>query len=250
MLVIQHFKKLLNNTPMKHHISAKFAAVTGLATLSLSSAQSSYQGAYGKLEPGVSFISGSKLKVSGRLQDPAGSLGLGPIDYSAGASASVKYNAGFGINGVLGYRFNETIALELESGYQTNQIDSVAGLGTSGLDLRQWSGFGNVVLGHKLSESVSGSIGAGLGFVNMSVDINGLSDDFSNTAFAGQLKAGLTFEVAEAVSFVVGYRAQFVGGGELLNATATLPSGGSISAKLSASQYVNHQITAGIAIGF
>lgn len=235
---------------MKQQIVSKLAVVIGATVISLSNLQAADPGPYAKLEPGVSFISGAKLKFSGRVNDTAGDLGLGSRDDSGAGSANVKCNAGFGINGLWGYRFNETIALELEGGYQTNQIDSVGGLGISGLDLRQWSGFANVVLSHKFAESFSGSVGAGLGGVDLHVDINGISNDFSNTAFAGQLKAGLTVDVAESVSFVLGYRAQFVGGGDLLNVTATLPSGGNVSAKFSASQYVNHQITAGITIGF
>jgi opacity protein-like surface antigen len=235
---------------MKQQIVSKLAVVIGATVISLSNLQAADPGPYAKLEPGVSFISGAKLKFSGTVNDAAGDLGLGALNEAGQSSTSVKCNAGFGINGLWGYRFNETIALEIEGGYQTNQIDTVGGFGTSGLDLHQWSGFANLVLGHKFAESLSGSIGAGLGGVNLSVDINELSNHFSNTAFAGQLKAGLTVDVAEAVSFVVGYRAQFVGGGDLLNVTANLPSGGNVAAKFSASQYINHQITAGITIGF
>ena len=240
---------------MKKSIAPKLAALAGVAALSVSSVNAADSGVYTKLEPGVSFISGSKLKVSGTLNDAAGDLGLGPIQSSGSASYSIKYNAGFGINGALGYRFNETIALELEGGYQINEFDSLAGISLSGLDLRQWSGFGNLVLGYKLGDALSASVGAGLGFVNVGLDIPGADDlglpDFSNTSFAGQLKANLTFQMQENVSFILGYRAQLVDSGlDILDATIALPSGGSAAAKISTSGHFNHQITAGISIGF
>lgn len=233
---------------MKYNVVIKLAVVTGIAAISFSSVKASDQGAYAKLEPGVSFISGSKLKVSGSVNDPAGDLGLGALNLSGNAPANLKYNAGYGINGTVGYRFNDAIALELETGYQTNALDSIAGIGVTGVDLRQWSGFGNVVLSTKFGPSISGSVGGGYGFVNVNADLDVAS--YSDTVFAGQLKAGLAFEVAEAVSFVLGYRAQFVRSADLIQATAVLPSGGSISGRISTDSFVNHQITAGISIGF
>ncbi len=112
------------NTLMKQNTFAKLAAVAGIITLGLSSAQASDHGVYTKLDAGASFITG--LNFDGE---------------------SSKWKTGFATNGAVGYNLNQNIGLELEGGYAINSLKSVgnANVTALGIDLSAWSGFGNVV---------------------------------------------------------------------------------------------------------
>ncbi len=211
---------------MKYNIT-KLATVAGIAALLGSSvATASDQGVYTKLDAGVSFVSGMDLSV--------------PALPGAG-SGPVRFKAGFATNGIVGFNLNENFALELEGGYATNNVRSVDGDRVDSLDISMWSGFGNVVLKTNLGEAASIFVAGGPGFVHGSTDglstaTGGLFWDGSDTIFAGQAKAGLSLKVAEQISVDLTYRARFVGSFDV--------------GPLRASSSVNHQITAGISIGF
>jgi opacity protein-like surface antigen len=198
------------NTLMKQNTFAKLAAVAAIITLGLSSAQASDHGVYTKLDAGASFITG---------------LDIGGL--------STKWKTGFATNGAVGFNLNQNIGLELEGGYSINSLKSVDGVGAggTGIDLSSWSGFGNVVFKTNLGESVSLYLGGGPGFVHYTLDTGVLGSE-SDTLFAGQAKTGVSFKVVDHVSVDLSYRARFVGSTE------------------GASSSVNHQITAGISIGF
>ncbi len=75
-------------------------------------------------------------------------------------------------------------------------------------------------------------LAGGPGFVHYSLDGLGLSE--SNTLFAGQAKTGVSFKVLDNLSVDLTYRARFIASGVVEGASSS----------------VNHQITAGISIGF
>ena len=201
---------------MKNIFVTKLAFVAGIATACFASAKAAEQNVYTKLDSGVSFISG--MNVAGQ---------------------STKWKAGFATNGVVGVNLNEHFGLELEGGWATNGLKSVAGIAVNGVDLSAWSGFGNLVLRTNLAESATVFVAGGYGFVHGSVDgtVAGVDLDGSDTLFAAQTKAGMSLKVAEQVSIDLAYRARFAGGFDVVPGVRT-------------SRSVNHQITAGITIGF
>jgi opacity protein-like surface antigen len=211
---------------MKKSLAPKLAALAGVAALSVSSVNAADSGVYTKLDAGVSFVSGMDLRI------PA---------LPALGSNSVKFKTGFATNGVVGLNLHEHFALELEGGYATNNVKSVGGDSVSGIDVSTWSGFGNLVLRTNLGEAASIFVGGGPGFVHGRIDglaaeSGGLLSDGTDTIFAGQAKAGLSVKVAEQISVDLTYRARFIGGFDV--------------GPTRASSSVNHQITAGISIGF
>jgi opacity protein-like surface antigen len=195
---------------MKQNSFTKLAGTVALSLLGLSSSQASEQGVYTKLDAGASFITGLDI------------YGL-----------SSKWKTGFATNAAVGFNLNQNIGLELEGGYAVNSLKSVGGVsfGWAGFDLAAWSGFGNLVLRTNVNDSVSLFLGGGPGFVHYSLDTN-YAGSSSDTVFAGQAKTGISFKVVDQISVDLTYRARVVGSVE------------------GASSSVNHQITAGISVGF
>ena len=206
----------INITPMKYNIVKKLAVVTGIAAIGFSSATAAEQNVYTKFDAGVSFISGMDVE------------GL-----------STSWKTGFATNGAAGLNLNEHFALELEGGWATNGLKSIAGTAVNGVDLSAWSGFGNLVLKTNIAESASVFVAGGPGFIHGNLDGTGAGVGVingSDTVFAAQAKAGVSLKVAEQMSVDLTYRARFAGGFDVVG--------------LRASSSVNHQITAGISIGF
>ena len=203
--------------------SLKSALIAGSLLCSSAAFAEDQSSVYWKLNSGVSFL--NKTDISHPL--------LG--------SSQLKTKTGFAINSSIGFRINPLVAVELESGYARNELDSIDGLGSVTGSASQVPILANLVLSPKFSESVSGDLGLGLGVSINTADIamagiGSLPSD-TKTTFMGQIRAGLNFKLAENISADLGYRLRLIDGPKF-------------SSQISTNTVVGHVISAGVTVSF
>ena len=138
----------------------------------------------------------------------------------AGGSATVSYDTGFGIGGVVGYRANPNFRFEGEISYRSADVKSVGGTSVSGTSL---STTAFMVNGYYDFAQVKGPVvpfvGLGIGFINGNA--SGFGQSYSDTEFGYQLTLGISYAVNPNVSLVADYRYQ--GASDFSSNGATLP---------------------------
>lgn len=159
---------------------------------------------------------------------PSHSLGYSATDgpyFSAHAGAlwlrdvstmgvDVSFDTGWGAFGALGYRFTNNLALEAEFGYARANIDDISFGATSfpvSGDVSQIPLLANAVLHVPVADSFGFYFGGGAGVVRTNVSAESLAKlpiDLDETGwnFAMQAKAGVSFNVNDALSLNLGYR--------------------------------------------
>jgi opacity protein-like surface antigen len=125
------------------------------------------------------------------------------------------YDAGWAFLATVGYGVTENWRVELEAGYRKNDGDrlefsptessSITTLTTPGGELKEFSLMANVLYEHPLSEKLSLSLGAGLGFDHADFeDKLWGSDESWNFAYQGIV--GLNYAVGERSQVFLRYR--------------------------------------------
>jgi hypothetical protein len=211
------------------------------------------EGPYVRVDAGVSFISGANVKLD---------LPLGE-----GLDGRVKFKPGFAFGGALGYRV-EQVAFEVELDTTHNKFKSGPGDGPWTDSFRQTTLMGNVVWAPTY-EGVTFWLGGGLGaqfqntnFADSStpytaVTGGSLASSFSkssDTAFVGQIKAGVSVPLDDRWSFDAGYKLRFVGESDLgqgsISFIPTLQPAQDYSAKLKLESHLSHLLSAGFTYRF
>lgn len=184
--------------------------LSGLAALVLASpaAAEPASGLYGTVSAGVAFFN----TLTGSAVTPAGS---GPV--------TLNFNTGYSVNGELGWRFNRTFRLAGEYTYASASISSVSGVGGSGGsgNLNSSNFFVNAYYDFEFPRpgALGVYVGGGIGFSVTSLDgLNApiaptLSLSGNTTVFAYQARFGLSYNIADRVTLLLGYR--FLGSGGL-----------------------------------
>jgi opacity protein-like surface antigen len=211
------------------------------------------EGPYIRIDAGVSFISNADVKLD---------LPLG-----AGLSGKVKFKPGFAYGGAVGYRVEE-VAFEIELDNTHNKFKSGPGDGPWTDSFRQTTLMGNVIWAPTY-EGVTLWIGAGLGAQFQDTNISdssspssavtggSLASNFSkksDTAFIGQIKAGVSVPLDDRWSFDAGYKLRFVGTSDLGQSDISfIPTAGpteNYSAKLKLESHLSHILSAGFTYRF
>ena len=211
------------------------------------------EGPYVRLDAGVSFISNADVKLD---------LPLGE-----GLSGQVKFKPGFAYGGAFGYRI-EQLAFEVELDNTHNKFKSGPGDGPWTDSFRQTTLMGNVIWAPTY-EGVTLWIGGGLGAQFQSTNISDSSSPYtaitggslasnfskkSDTAFIGQIKAGVSVPIDNNWSFDAGYKLRFVGNSELGQGNISfIPTAGATenySAKLKLESHLSHILSAGFTYRF
>lgn len=190
-------------------------------------------GFYVGTDIGVAFLSSVKIKD---YAPTPGSLEFGIEGVKADSSAGLAWNLN------VGYRFNESFAVELESGYYRNGFDGFSagefttafGLST-GIeggdgDFTQIPVLLNAVFELPLMKpetpgaagGLSLKLGAGLGVINVAADIDAITAvgvpgisaavDGNSWELGGQVKIGLAWQLTHAIELGLEYRLMAVGG--------------------------------------
>ncbi len=206
-------------------------ALFAAATLGSLSASASAEGVYMQVDGGVAITPDVGVKLNTHTN-------LGTI------SGRLKTKTGYDFNYVLGYRTAESIALELETGYQENSFSAVSGYGAQLAVTGSASAVPvllNFVWTPKLSESLSATFGAGAGASVITADIGlpgvGSLPSDTKVVFGGQAKTGLSYKISETVSADLTYRLR-------------VSQGPNFSSGIEASKITSHLVTAGLSIKF
>jgi len=251
----------MNNTP-------RFIAALALAgALVTTSASATEAGPYIRLENGVSSISGSKLSYSHNGNSAVAQV----LDLDNG-SMKVKFKPGYVFGGATGYRFNESLAAEIELDHSQNKIDTVDGnTVTESIKLKQTSLLANGVYSAKLGQVVTLSLGAGAGVqfcsnnmadesytdtgvvsgVTYTGKVSGKSK--SDAAFLAQLKSGVSFALTQNFTFDAGYKLRFVSANDIYDVSYSATGGGNSyngTIKTSLDSRFNHVFSAGFTFSF
>jgi opacity protein-like surface antigen len=144
--------------------------------------------------------------ISGNL----GAVIVEDSDFDAGPlSGEFTFDTGFGFVAALGSSFQNGGRVEAELGYRKNDFDEVKfdGIGKADIDgdISALSGMGNAYYDFSTKGSFSPFIGAGLGFANIEVDLDGASSE-DDTVFAYQFILGGSFASSETLSVDLQYR--------------------------------------------
>ncbi|MDY6943249.1 MAG: outer membrane beta-barrel protein [Pseudomonadota bacterium] len=139
--------------------------------------------------------------------------GFGPVPVDG--TVESDYDTGYGVALAIGRGTASGFRVEGEVIYQTSDIDDgrlgAVELDTLNGDVSQWGFMGNAYYDFNTGGSVMPYIGAGIGGVQLSADVN-LGDidiiDDDATVFAYQLTAGLGFELSPNVMLTAAYRYQ------------------------------------------
>lgn len=182
--------------------------ITMIATMSATAAFASDAGPYVSVGAGVFTVPDSKL------YDPSG---------ATGTSQQISYDTGYSVNGAVGYDFGINIRTEFEVAYRhadTNSLTPIAAGFHFESDISLVSLLANAFYDFKLPHGFTPYLGGGLGvaFVDIKqgdsiVIVNPVTGQFntnnnnsSDTVFAYQVGAGITYALAPKVSLDAGYR--------------------------------------------
>jgi opacity protein-like surface antigen len=147
---------------------------------------------------------GGSIPAGGALTDASGYAAAGKVSYDAGLSLGVA----------AGYQFNPYLAVEVQSGWNVNQIDSIPGFSVSDTYFSSVPILVNGIFQWPIPRTrLVPFIGAGVGgaatifdtdhMVNNTVALVGADSDF---VFAWQAFAGLRFNISEQFSAGVAYK--------------------------------------------
>jgi opacity protein-like surface antigen len=187
-------------------------------------------GPYGEFRGGGLFVADSDIEVTGI-----------PGRHTA------DYDAGFGISGAAGYRFDRHLRAEVEAGYQQAEVGELtvptAGVLDGDYDVRVVTGLINVIYDIDYWDALAVPyVGAGLGFGYVMVDSNAEAAnpwDASSTELAWNALVGVRFRVTRNALLSLGYR--YLG---------TTDPDFSNSGTRVASEFSSHEIFAGIGYEF
>ena len=143
------------------------------------------------------------------------------VTFSANLAGTFKFESGYQINALIGYRYNEYLSFESELGYTSfdyDQVDvtvggtaSVGGTTFTGAASRSYEVDGTIsafsmifgpVIDFDIKENLELFIGGGIGFSSYNDEINsvggstGLSYDEDFTNFTSKFKTGLNYSLS------------------------------------------------------
>ena len=116
----------------------------------------------------------------------------------------VEYENGWAGLGEIGYAFNGHWRGELELGMRRNEIDKIDGVSVDTGDLRNYTAMINAIWDAPISNKWALSLGAGVGVDRVTQSFFG--DHFSDTVFAAQGIAGLTYQMSAHWDLHLTYR--------------------------------------------
>lgn len=188
----------------------KTTLLAAAAMTAIAPAAQAYEGLYGTIGAGLSYLDGDTDINSGAVFD-----------------SSQEHDLGIGVYGAIGYAYSNNFRAELEVSYRSNDIDSIDpdGAGFSGFptgtisgDVNSFAIMGNVLYDFDTVSSITPYVGVGIGVVNVDHDIVGsnalgaplapltIAYGGSAWAFGGQAIAGLSFDIAEGLILDLSYR--------------------------------------------
>jgi len=183
-----------------------------------------------------------------------GSFGMTAHGHTAapGGNPEVPFNTGYLIGGALGTNLMPNLRGEVELSYASHGVKgSIHNPATSGTAITGSSStlyiLGNlwydIDTGSSITPYLGGGLGVGVVMPNISVPGTGDSYKAAGAGVAGQLGAGIKFDVADNVSIDLGYRAKGVW-------NASLKPTNGIMSNYTGVNYIEQTVQVGLDIGF
>jgi opacity protein-like surface antigen len=159
---------------------------------------------YGQAESGIYFGLDAGIALQEDVDIESPTLGSGTVE--------VEFDAGLRFDFIGGFRFTDSVALELQAGYVFNSVDLVGGLDPSDvgidLDLHQIPFTANLIYTFPLESRFKPFVGGGAGgSVAVAVgESSGETDTDDAFGFAYQGLAGFRFQVTDRVHLGLVYK--------------------------------------------
>jgi OmpA-OmpF porin, OOP family len=186
--------------------------VASLSLIAVQESQARHNGWYVGLEAGANWIDETDALVSFDNYD---------VEFNEVAlfshsefSSRVDFDTGWAGFATAGYAFESNWRIEVELGIRQNDFDLAfdefylvkeSETSTIGGELTEYTAMVNVIYDVPLSERVNLSIGLGMGVDHSTIDVGGIADD-SDTNFAYQAIAGLSYEITRRLDLTLTYR--------------------------------------------
>ena len=173
------------------------------------------------------------------------------------ASFTAPFGSGYVIGGALGMHLMPNLRGEVEVSYSSRDVSGLVtatvpnnppftATSTTGSGSILYA-FGNLWYDLDIGNGITPYLGGGLGAAVMMPNFSyvggpgGTFDSASSATFAGQLGAGLRFQLADNITADVGYRVKGLWNGEL---------SGSADGKLTGVNLVDQSVQVGLSLGF
>ena len=126
-----------------------------------------------------------------------------------GFNQEIEYDLGYAAQGAIGYQYDNGLRTEVEAGYRTNDVDTIAAGRATG-DANVYSAMVNVLYDFDISDTgLDTYVGVGAGVAHIDYDTvspaGGSIVDDSDTTPALQGMAGVSYEVGDATELYVNY---------------------------------------------
>ncbi|HAJ48140.1 MAG TPA: hypothetical protein DCL54_16325, partial [Alphaproteobacteria bacterium] len=182
--------------------------ILSLSALALAStaAQAREERWYVSLEAGASFAQDADFD-------------FGPIGGPVAGNGTAELETGWAGMAALGYAWPKNWRAEFELGYRNNDLDRVCIPGCAavpGGSVEAFSQMFNVIYDFDIAQDWYLSLGAGIGGNYVTIEGAGASDN--DYALAGQLLAGINYEISDRLDLSLNYRYMYVGDLEFSNA--------------------------------
>ena len=163
---------------------------------------------------------------------------------SATASQELGLDNGFVGNVAVGHGYGNGFRTEFELGFRRNDVDSISGGGSGTGDLTGWSAMANALYDFKVNGPLQPYVGIGAGVAHLDLSgatpSVGTSINDTDTAFAWQGMAGVSYAVSERVKLTLGYRYFAVPDADFSGSTGTSFD----------SDYASHDVLFGVRYSF
>lgn len=197
---------------MKHKMIL-LGAVAALSVGAASQSNARHNGWYVGLEAGANWVDDTDVFVSNTFFPTVVTFSSPSLN-----SNQLDFDTGWAGLGTVGYAFGNGWRIEGELGYRTNDFDTffsgkncefdercIPRTTRASGDLDEYTAMINVLYDIPITEKLDFTIGVGAGVDYAQLDIPGFADD-SDTNFAFQAIAGVSYEITKRLDLMLTYR--------------------------------------------
>ncbi len=195
-----------------------------------SQGQARHNGWYIGLEAGANWIDDTDVLNSYTYMPPIDAeFSAVALVAPSFAQTQVEFDTGWAGFATVGYAFDNNWRIEGEIGYRQNDftVDTFFGgkaariIPDASGDLTEYTAMVNVIYDVPLTDKLNLNLGLGAGVDYADLDVNGVGSD-SDTNFAYQAIAGVTYEVSKRLDLTLTYRYLHVDSPEFSNVSGTV----------------------------
>ena len=192
--------------------SALLVTVAAVSVGAASQSEARHNGWYVGIEAGANWIDDTDVLRSFVVTEPPVEEEFSEVALVVPpfAQTQLEFDTGWAALATVGYAFDNNWRIEGELGFRTNDFDvnnffRGKRLAPTSGDLTEYTAMINVIYDVPLAEKVHLNLGLGAGVDYADLDVNGVGSD-SDTNFAYQAIAGVTYEISKRLDLTLTYR--------------------------------------------